>query len=384
GYGASQDADVGLEDDGDYFTWTVDEAREALGDEALYDVAAAAWDIGTAGEMSHDPSKNVLFVAADAAMIARRLGIGTPVAEARLGEAKEQLLAARRRRTPPQVDRTRYTSWNAMIAGALIRAGAVLDDEWAVAHGLATLRWIRASHADPAALRHNPDGVGGLLDDQVQVAAACLEAFEVTGLDEWLAWSVAIMDRCWRDYQDPEGGLYDTASGTGDGLLPTRLTPIEDAPSPSPNGVAAITMARLGAQTGDPKWAERRDAIVTPFAGAAPQLGVHGATLARALSWAALPESHLVIIEGKSADDEATARAMHQAALRCPLPRRVVRFVKQGTGVPLGLPAALRTMAVAGRETRAYACSGSTCQAPALTMTQWHETLSRLGNPGPR
>ena len=30
GYGASQDADVGLEDDGDYFTWTRDEASAVL------------------------------------------------------------------------------------------------------------------------------------------------------------------------------------------------------------------------------------------------------------------------------------------------------------------------------------------------------------------
>ena len=31
GYAASQDADVGLEDDGDYFTWTRDEAAAVLG-----------------------------------------------------------------------------------------------------------------------------------------------------------------------------------------------------------------------------------------------------------------------------------------------------------------------------------------------------------------
>ena len=378
GYGASQDADVGLDDDGDYFTWTTDEAREALGDEALYDVAAAAWDIGTAGEMSHNPSKNVLYVAADAEMLARRLGIDSAVAQARLAEAKAKLLAARRQRPAPQDDRTRYTSWNAMIAGALIRAGAILDDEWAVTHGLATLRWIRASHPDPTSLRHSSDGATGLLDDQVQVAAACLEAFEVTGRDDWLVWPVAIMDRCWSDYRDPDGGLHDSASATGEGLLTTRLTPIEDAPSPSPNGVAAITMARLAAHTGDPKWIERRDAIVAPFAGVVPQLGVHAATLARALSWAALPEMHLVIIEGKGTDDQETARAMHRAALRCPLPRRVVRFVEHGKELPAELPAALRAMASVGSGSRAYACSGNTCQAPAVSPSEWRVTLSRL------
>jgi uncharacterized protein YyaL (SSP411 family) len=382
GYGASQDADVGLDDDGDYFTWTTDEAREALGDEALYEIAASAWDIGTAGEMSHNPSKNVLFVAADADMIARQLGLDPPVVAARLAEARATLLGARQQRPAPQVDPTRYTSWNAMLAGALIRAGSVLDDPWAVAHGLATLTWIRATNPDPAALRHHPDGVGGLLDDQVQVAAACLEAFEVTGDDGWLTWSIGIMDRCWRDYRDPNGGLHDTASAIGEGLLPNRLTPIEDAPTPSPNGVAALTMARLAAHTGDPIWSERRDAIITPFAGLAPQLGVHGATLTRALSWAALPETHLVVIEGDRPGDRETARAMHRAALRSPLPRRVVRTVPGGRSLPVGLPAVLQAMAKSGTGTRAYACSGTSCQAPAVTIGDWEATISRLASPG--
>ena len=63
GYAASQDADVGLDDDGDYFTWTRDEAAAVLSADEL-EVAAAYYDIGTAGEMHHNPGKNVLFVSA--------------------------------------------------------------------------------------------------------------------------------------------------------------------------------------------------------------------------------------------------------------------------------------------------------------------------------
>ena len=66
GYAASQDADVGLDDDGDYFTWTREEAAAVLSGDEL-DVAAAYYDIGTAGEMHHNPGKNVLFVGRAAA-----------------------------------------------------------------------------------------------------------------------------------------------------------------------------------------------------------------------------------------------------------------------------------------------------------------------------
>ena len=44
----------GLDDDGDYFTWTRDEAAAVLDPEEM-EVAAAYYDIGTAGEMHHNP-----------------------------------------------------------------------------------------------------------------------------------------------------------------------------------------------------------------------------------------------------------------------------------------------------------------------------------------
>ncbi len=61
GFYASQDADVGLDDDGDYFTWTLDEARAVLSGEEL-EFAAKYWDIGELGDMHHNPAKNVLHV----------------------------------------------------------------------------------------------------------------------------------------------------------------------------------------------------------------------------------------------------------------------------------------------------------------------------------
>jgi uncharacterized protein YyaL (SSP411 family) len=61
GFYASQDADINLDDDGDYFTWTLDEARAVL-DPAELEFAASYWDIGELGDMHHNPAKNVLHV----------------------------------------------------------------------------------------------------------------------------------------------------------------------------------------------------------------------------------------------------------------------------------------------------------------------------------
>src|SRR5688572_12868873 len=92
GYGASQDADVGLDDDGDYFTWTRDEAAAVLTPDEL-EIASAYYDIGTAGEMHHDPGKNVLFISATISGLAQRTGQSTETIEALPGSAQDKLRA---------------------------------------------------------------------------------------------------------------------------------------------------------------------------------------------------------------------------------------------------------------------------------------------------
>jgi uncharacterized protein YyaL (SSP411 family) len=375
GYGASQDADVGLDDDGDYFTWTLDEAQAALGDPALLELACAYWDIGTAGEMQHDPSRNVLFVAEPLERIARRLGVPLPEAERRLGLAREKLLAARAARPVPYVDRTRYAAWNGMLAGAMIQAGLSLDDEWALDHALRTLRRLQAEQPDLAAILHAPHGVGGLLDDQVQVAQALLDAVEATGDGQWLAGAARIMEKVWSDYRDPEkGGLWDQARDREAlGLLPERVKPVQDTPTPSPNGTAGIVLARLAAHTQAPEWASRQRELVAAFAGGAAGLGLFGAAMLAAIDWAVHPPTHAVIVEGDAPGDAERARALHRLACQAFLPRRVIQWIRPGTTVPL--PPAVAAMRAAADGTRAYLCRGATCEAPATTEEEWRATL---------
>jgi uncharacterized protein YyaL (SSP411 family) len=377
GYAASQDADVGLDDDGDYFTWTRDEAAAVLDPDEL-EVAAAYYDIGTAGEMQHDPGKNVLFVYESASNIGLRTGRGAEAAERLLQSAQSKLRAARDKRTAPFVDRTRYTNWNAMMVSALLRAAAVLDDEWSRDHALRTLRRIRTENADSDAVAHAPGGMTGLLDDQVQVAAAALDAYELTGDREWLDWSARIMDRVWADYWDPDGGgLFDTAPerDSKEGLLPARAKPVQDTPTPSPNGVAGIVLARLHELTGDQRWRERGAALVSVFAGRAPELGLHAATYLLAVDWLVNPAAHLVVVG--NADDPAGA-AMHHSALAVFLPRRVVQFLSPADAALSSLPAALRSMVTNGSSPRGYACTGTACSAPAENASTWSATLESL------
>ncbi|HEU5169199.1 MAG TPA: thioredoxin domain-containing protein [Gemmatimonadales bacterium] len=374
GYGASQDADVGLDDDGDYFTWTRDEAAAVLSAEEL-DLAAAYYDIGTAGEMHHNPAKNVLHVATPLAAAAARLGYEDDVAAKLLGSAEAKLRAARERRTTPFVDRTRYAGWNAMMASALLRAGAVLDDRWAEEHALRTLSRLRAEAPEGDAVAHTPAGGGGLVDDQVQVAAAALDAYEATGDDGWLEWAERIMERVWREYRDPDaGGLFDRArTGSGEGLLPAGIKPIEDAPAPSANGVAAIVCGRLHQLTGGDEWQARTAELLGAFAGRAGDLGLHAATWLLALDRQLKPATHYVVT---GAGDNPEAAQMHRAALATFAPRRAVQRVTPETAQRRTLPRAVAAMAGRGPRAIGYACIGAACDAPAESLAAWRAALS--------
>ncbi|MEP7327130.1 MAG: thioredoxin domain-containing protein [Gemmatimonadota bacterium] len=376
GYAASQDADVGLDDDGDYFTWTLEEAQAVLSGSEL-DVATTYYDIGTAGEMHHNPGKNVLYVSAPLETVAIRLGIPLEEVMRVLPVAAGRLRAARAKRTAPFVDPTRYTSWNAMLASALLAAGAVLIDDWARENALGTLRRIQRENTEPDVVGHTPGGAQHLLDDQVQVANASLDAWEATGDSSWLAWSIRIMQRVWRDFWDPAGGgFFDSRAAEGSaGLLPLPSKLVQDAPTPSPNGVAGIVLARLAEITGDPAWQLRRDELVRTFAGGAADLGLHGATFLIAMDWTLRPPAHFVIV-GPAGDPEA--ERMHRRALGTFLPRRVVLRVTPESLATTALPPAVRGMIDNAPGSRAYACVGTSCRVPVTNDTEWKATLDQL------
>ena len=150
GFYASQDADINLDDDGDYFTWTVDEAKAVLSDDE-FQAASLHYDINEAGEMQHNPAKNVLWVSALPEEIASRMGIDVSKVLDLLASAKTKLYAARLKRPTPFVDKTIYVNWNAMCVSAYLQAAQVLGLEDARKFALRSLDRILAEAWDAGA-----------------------------------------------------------------------------------------------------------------------------------------------------------------------------------------------------------------------------------------
>src|SRR5438552_9103 len=189
GFYASQDADYSMDDDGDYFTWTLEETKAVLTEEEA-EVASLRYDINEIGEMHHNPAKNVLYVRASLEEISKRLNFPLETVCARLESAKQKMYAARLKRPTPYIDKTVYVSWNALCISAYLEAAKVLGLDAARQFALRSLDRILAQGWNPE------DGLGhviaysdaqagrtkipGLLDVYAFAACACLDAYEAT------------------------------------------------------------------------------------------------------------------------------------------------------------------------------------------------------------
>jgi uncharacterized protein YyaL (SSP411 family) len=379
GFYASQDADYSLDDDGDYFTWTLDEVRAVLTAEESRFVELV-YDVESHGEMHHNPAKNVLWIARDSIEIGRSLGWSSDETIRLSQGAKDKLRQARSLRQTPYVDRTMYVAWNAMFVSAYLTAaqvfrshfGSQLADDCRT-FALKTLdRMLKDVWSETRGFGHRIGGpaLEGSLDDQVFSVLALLDAYEASLDPRYFQAAQRTMDLAIERYGDAEnGGFFDRPSDAAPmGGLDVRRKPFQDSPTPSANSVAAIALIRLHSFTGADRYQAFAQKTLEAFAGIAPQYGLFAATYGLA---ATLFAHHpvQVVITGR-ADDPVT-QALEAAA------HRVFRLGKSVLRVTPG--AALANLAGALKETlphlpadkaAAVVCAGQTCLPPTSDPTQ--------------
>ncbi len=157
-------------------------------------------------------------------------------------------------------------------------------------------------------------------------------------------------------------------------MLNRPVTPVQDSPTPSPNGVAAIVLARLAEHAGDGPWRRRRDQLLEALAGGAVELSIYGSTLHRAIEWATMPVTHVVIVAAGDARDALAGAA--RAAYR---PRKVVTLLPPGADAA-ALADPVRAM-VTGAAPRAYVCTGTHCAPPVETPEALATAIAGFGTP---
>jgi uncharacterized protein len=248
---SAEDADSeGVE--GKFYVWRPHEVEDVLGpDEAP--AALEWWDVTEQGNF-------------EGANILHRPIRGDLLRPPHIERARERLFEARNERVRPGLDDKVLTEWSALFLSTLAEAGAAIQhDGWldaAIQTGEFLLRALR--RPDGRWLRAWQDGRANHLayaNDYAALVDAFTRLAEATGQARWIAEAKRtaddMLDLFW---DDANGGLFTT--GNDAEQLITRPKDILDSALPSANAVAAVSLLRLGALTGEARYTDRAEAIL--------------------------------------------------------------------------------------------------------------------------
>jgi uncharacterized protein YyaL (SSP411 family) len=183
--------------------------------------------------------------------------------------------AARQLRPAPPVDRVLYAGWNATMVSSALHAAQALDDPALGEFAMKSLeRVLLACYRPGAGVAHYLDGepaVRGLLDDQMAMAAASLDAYEATGnvVYEMMAEELAhyALRTMWDDHA---GGFFDRATPDDHeriGLMRLTLKPFVA------NCDAARVLRRIAEASGNHDFEVRASETLAAMAPHAAQQG---------------------------------------------------------------------------------------------------------------
>ncbi|MGA2536341.1 MAG: thioredoxin domain-containing protein [Terracidiphilus sp.] len=434
GFYASQDADINLDDDGDYFTWTLEEARAVLDAEELQ-FASEYWDIGELGDMHHNPAKNVLHVKKT---LEERAGEKKPeedkpeeenarerVAVAEGGadlaslralrdSARRKLLAARAERPTPFIDRTLYTGWNAMAVSAYLETARVLrlegveefalrtlnrllDEAW---DGDETLYHVMAygdapSAEDPAPHPDQPlpsgwtspgpaasgERVLGTLDDYAFTIHAAIDAWQASGHVNFYRVAVKLADAMIARFYDHTASAFCDTAPPEEGQMPlgvlgARRKPLQDSPTPAGNPTAVSALLRLETLSGRQEYRDIAEDTLASFAGIVEHFGLYAGSYGLALERFLLDPVQVIVVgtgpEALRLEATAVARfAVNKTVMRIP-PNRLV-----AGKLPPSLEEFLPHVPPPGVTAWALVCKGRTCLPPITDPEALLEALER-------
>ncbi len=382
GFYGSQDADVGPDDDGSYFTWSEQEAKAVLAPDE-FDVLAEHYHLRGQGEMHSDSARHVLFIDRDPDVIAATSRRNQEEVERLLARGREKLAASRMKREAPYVDTALYANWNGMAVSAFLSTSTALGDSRYRDLALRTLdRFIAEGYTPEHGFAHilSPSTSSGpsggllrMLDDQVQMAQASLDAYEVTAEARYLRVAREVMDVTVRDYWD-EPGFLDVPGSTRGPALEVAHKPVQDAPTPSANGTAALVLLRLSRLLDQPTYRDVAERLLAAFAPGLASHGLYAAQLFIALDDLLHEPAHVTII-GSRTDPRTTA--LHEAALTAWRPDKIISH--HDGAADTSIPEVVKAMLGRTFEPTAYVCAGTACAPPATDSRSLIETITSFG-----
>lgn len=356
GFYASQDADIDLNDDGDYFTWTQDELKAILSPEEA-DTVLAYYDITPEGDMHERPGRNVLWAIKPLEAVAEVLNRSKEDVQSLLQTARVKMAEQRRKRQTPFVDNTVYLNWNGMMLTGYFEAADLLDIPEARAFAQKTLERLLKTHVDSEQNRLlHVQGIPGMLEDYAWMIHALLKGYQSTEEQGYLEAAKQWTEVTITQFEDKTfGGFFDIATPgpVALALLKYRRKPTDDTPSSSANAVMIRNLIQLHLLTVEQRYVEVAEKALRMFGQEFANRGIYVAAMATALYEFQHPPVKLEAL-GQDAD------ALKSFCRKTLLPGKVMLYT----------PAA--------EKSQVRVCEGTRCLSPATSTEELMAQLATL------
>jgi uncharacterized protein YyaL (SSP411 family) len=236
---------------------------------AVLDYLVDSGDAGVAASARDDPPELVR-----AGLLRDLVTAWTATGEPRYRDEARALARRLTGHVGRTADRTVFADREAYVIASILDAAVAVADSGAVGRARAALdTLLRRAYARGRAVRHVAGAgspVRALLEDQVQVAWACLAAREATGETRYLEIAEDLVGLLERDFADSGSAGYFDAAATDPTApaLAERTKPVLDDLLPGGNGWAGRVLLRLARVTGDVRYRRRAEATLASLAGA--------------------------------------------------------------------------------------------------------------------
>jgi uncharacterized protein len=301
--------------------------------------------------------------------IARAQGLPVEECGALLAQARAKLFAARELRIRPGRDEKILGSWNALMIVGMARAARVFErPEW-LASARRALDFIRGTlWKDGRLLATSKDGrahLNAYLDDYAYLLAALIELLQGEFRSEDLEFAEELAEVLLEQFYDRELGGFFFTSHDHERLI-HRPKPGYDSATPSGNGVAALSLQRLGHVTGEVRYLEAAERTLALFYPALAQHPGGHTSLLLALE-ESLEPPRVAVLRGNA----VLLREWREALRAQYFPSTLILAIADGA---TGLPPVLAKAAVADT-VNAYVCRGVTCLPPVTSVAALLEIL---------
>ncbi|HSV41859.1 MAG TPA: thioredoxin domain-containing protein [Methanomassiliicoccales archaeon] len=268
GFHSSEDADS-EGGEGAYYTWSEEEAKDALvvEDNSLF---FDAFDIREGGNFKNDAGgytgRNILHLTNDMEALALQRYIPVETVSSTLLNGLRTLYKARLARSRPRLDDKVLLDWNALMVVALAKAA------WAFGRGdyaeraAKVIDFIESRMIVDGTMMHRyrqgEAAIPAFLDDHAFYVWALIELYGADPKARYIDRAVERADEMMAIFSAADGGFYLTRP---DSMLIAREKEAYDGAVPSGNSVAAYALTKLHHITQEPRFLNAALACLSSF-----------------------------------------------------------------------------------------------------------------------